>query len=87
MDKQFASFIPSNFPGSTGGRPLRGMHHSSTLAASSPNSPPAVMRNNVLIAFRHIGLLILLLAPPVSETYINQARLFQFTFASYFSKS
>ena len=58
MDKQFAPLISRNLPRSGGGLTLSGVNRGGTTTASGPNGPSPIMRNNMLIAFRHISLLI-----------------------------
>ncbi len=58
MDKQFAPLIPRNLPRSVGGLALSRVNRGGTLATCAPDGPSIVVRNNMLITFRHISLLI-----------------------------
>ena len=58
VDEQFAVLIPSNLTRGINGLPLGPVDRSGTLTTGSADGPSAVVRNNVLIAFCHVNLLI-----------------------------
>ena len=58
MDEQFAPLIPGNLPRSVGSLTLSGVNRGGAPTTCAPDGPITVVRNNMLIAFRHISLLI-----------------------------
>ena len=58
VDEQFAVLIPSDLTRGINGLPLGPVDRSGTLTTGSADGPSAVVRNNVLIAFCHVNLLI-----------------------------
>ena len=58
VDEQFAVLIPSDLTRGINGLALGPVDRSGTLTTGSADGPSAIVRNNVLITFRHVNLLI-----------------------------
>ena len=58
VDEQFAALIPSDLSRGIDGLVLGLMYRTGALTASPADSPPAIVRNDMLISFCHVNLLV-----------------------------